>query len=153
MIVTAVDDGSSAGGTADFAAALVRLLTGRSPDHAVSAGDPVAPAVVARSTVVVLTVSVDGGTVPSEVLALADARPFAPGALVVPASVGPWPADAVTLDHALVPRLTDGRTCITPVLHVPSADAPAVGLYCRRWAPVVAWLAGLAAGSLDGRAA
>jgi hypothetical protein len=153
MIVTAVDDGRALGGAAALADALVRLLAGRPPDHAVTAGDLKAPSIVARSAVVVIAASVGGGPVSDDVLALADARPFAPQTLVVPASMGLWPAEAVTLARALMPRLLGSGTHVTPVLHVPSADAPAIGLFCRRWAPMVARLAGPVTDPADGRAA
>jgi hypothetical protein len=100
-----------------------------------------------------MAASVGGGTVSDKILALADARPFAPRTLVIPASVGPWPAEAVTLARVLVPRLIGSCAHVTPVLHVPSANAPAIAVFCRRWAPMVARLVRTVTDPLDGRAA
>jgi hypothetical protein len=146
LIVTVVHDGRTDEETIEFGAVVARLLTGRPPDNSVAAADPAAVRIVARSSVVVIATSVDGGTVPAEILALADARPFAPRTLVVPASLGPWPAESVTLDRLLVPLLARGGVQLTPVLHLPRSDSETAVLYCRRWAPVVAWLARSAEG-------
>ncbi|GAA0935240.1 hypothetical protein GCM10009559_26550 [Pseudonocardia zijingensis] len=59
------------------------------------------------------------------------------GCVVFLAGVGSWPAEAGTVDRAVLPAVRRaGGLCMAPTLHVIDAAPAPIEAYCRYWRPI-----------------
>jgi hypothetical protein len=59
------------------------------------------------------------------------------GCVVFLAAIGSWPAEAGTVDRALLPAVRRaGGLCMAPTLHVVDAAPAPIDTYCRYWRPI-----------------
>lgn len=114
-------------------------LGGRSPDDVVRADDPDARRRIAVADLLVIGTAVTAaGVDPAVATVLSRARGLA-GTIVVLVAVGPWPAEANTIETHLRPIiLRAGAKYVSPALVVDRDSTAATQSYCRHWRLAVA---------------